>query len=93
MSVRPACMGNRARLSERSDKYRGRILDNKRQVSGVSAATGGRNDQFSRKRNFVASYLLLTTVGAAFQPRSCNYGYRATFFAAKSRSHEKLMLI
>jgi hypothetical protein len=52
MSVRPACMGNRARLSERSDKYRGRILDNKRQVSGVSAATGGRNDQFNRERNF-----------------------------------------
>jgi hypothetical protein len=52
MSVRPACMGNRARLSERSDKYRGRILDNKRQVSGVSAAIGGRNDQFNRERNF-----------------------------------------
>ncbi len=51
MNVPPACTENRAGLPERSDRYRGRMLDDKRQVSGVSAATGGRNGQFNRKRN------------------------------------------
>jgi len=34
MSVPPACTGSRAGLPEFSYMYRGRILDNRRQVSG-----------------------------------------------------------
>ena len=52
MSVRPACTGNRARLLELPDLYRGRILDYRCQVSGVSAAAGLNSGQSDQKRNF-----------------------------------------
>ena len=67
-------------------------------VSHPSAVAGLNSGQFNRKGNFIGTQnkfsngnLFDLDCGSGFQPRLYDGSYKATFFAAGSRSHEKLM--
>ena len=68
--------------------------------SGFSPATGLNSGQFNRKINLLGTCIKLIMaiyeiliVGAAFSRDNSVMAMKRLFFAAKSRYHEKLMLI